>query len=110
MLTIKRTCTNKIITRALASDSKPLLAILLPDADDCIPCTDIQHMNELLDQNPKAIIVYNQHPQTSQLIDQLQISAAQIFIEIRQDTKGVLGLQALRKQDGRAETLELVYL
>ena len=109
MLTIKRTCSIKIITRALAYDSKPLLAILLPDADDCIPCSDPQQLVQLLEQNSSAIIVYNQHPQTAQLIDKLQTSAAQIFIEIRQDTKGVLGLHALRKQNGQVKTLELVY-
>lgn len=109
MLTIKRTCTNKIITRALAYDSRPLLAILLPDADDCIPCSDPQQLGQLLEQNSSAIIVYNQHPQALQIIEKLHKPVAQIFIEIRQDTKGVLGLHALRQQKGRMETLELIY-
>lgn len=109
MLTIKRTCTNKIITRALAHESRPLLAILLPDADDCLPCSDLQHMNQLLGQNPDAIVVYNQHPRATEFIDKLQAPVAQIFIEIRQDTKGVLGLHALRKKNGQVITLELVY-
>ena len=109
MIKIKRTCTHKIITRALALGSKPLLAILVPDAEDCIPCTGLQELGALLKKEPKAIIVYNQHPLAAQLIDALQAPADQVFVEIRQDTKGVLGLHALRKQNGRSETLELVY-
>lgn len=109
MVTIKRTCTNNIITRALCYESKPLLAILLPDAEDCIPCSDRQQLTEQLEQDPRGIIIYNQHPLAAQLIDSLQTPMDQIFIEIRQDTKGVLGLHALRKQKGRQETLELVY-
>ncbi|MCH7882194.1 MAG: hypothetical protein IIB69_11605 [Proteobacteria bacterium] len=109
MVKIKRTCTNKIITRALALESKPLLAILTPDAEDCIPCSDLQQLGKLLKKDPRAIIVYNQHPLATQLIDSLQAPKDQIFVEIRQDTKGVLGLHALRKQNGQPETLELVY-
>ena len=109
MLTIKRTCTNKIITRALAYDSRPLLAILLPNADDCIPCSDPRQLDRLLEQNSSAIIVYNQHPQALRIIEKLHKPVAQIFIEIRQDTKGVLGLHALRQQKGQMETLELSY-
>ena len=33
----------------------------------------------------------------------------QIFIEIRQEIKGVLGLHAIRINHGQQETLELVY-
>ena len=109
MLTIKRTCTNKIITRALGHDSKPMLAILLPNAEDCIPCADPQQLSKLLEENSDAIIVYNQHFAARQMIEALELSEAQIFIEIRQDTRGVLGLHALRNQSGQRETLELVY-
>ncbi len=109
MVKIKRTCTNKIITRALQLDSKPLLAILTPDAEDCIPCSDLQQLGALLVKEPGAIVVYNQHPQATQLIGLLQAPADQIYLEIRQDTRGVLGLHALRKQNGQPETLELVY-
>jgi hypothetical protein len=34
MLTIKRTCTNKIITQAIAYDDQPLTAILPQNAED----------------------------------------------------------------------------
>jgi len=109
MVTIKRTCANKIITRALAHDSKPLQAVLLPDAEDCIPCSNQQQLSQQLEQDPRGIIIYNQHPHAALLIDNLKTPVDQIFIEIRQDTKGVLGLHALRKKNGRPETLELVY-
>ena len=39
----------------------------------------------------------------------MKTPAAQIFIEIRQDTKGVLGLHAFRHQGQKRETLELIY-
>jgi len=109
MLTIKRTCTNKIITRALRLDSKPLVAILRHGAEDCEPCSDQQQLQKLLDEYPEAIIVYNQHRDSINLIEGLQTPPTQVFIEIRQDTKGVLGLHAIRKTGHQSETLELNY-
>lgn len=109
MLTIKRTCTNKIITRALGLGGKPLFAILRHGAEDCEPCPDLQQLQRLLDENPEAMIVYNQHEESIKLIECLQTLATQVFIEIRQDTKGVLGLHAIRKTGHRQETLELSY-
>ncbi len=109
MLTIKRTCTNKIITRALAVEGKPLVAILRPGAEDCEPCFDRQQLQNLLDENPQAMIVYNQHEDAINLVKHLVTPPAQVFIEIKQDTKGVLGLQATLDNHGQQETLELIY-
>ncbi len=109
MLSIKRTCTNKIITRALELDGKPLVAVLRQGAEDCEPCSDVQQLQNLLEEYSQAIIVYNQHEEAIKLINLLQLPAAQIFIEIRQETKGVLGLHAIRNIGGQQETLELVY-
>ena len=109
MLTIKRTCTNKIITRALGLNGKPMVAILRPGAEDCEPCVDAKQVQKLLDESPEAIIVYNQHQESIRLIEHLHTTAAQVCIEIRQDTKGVLGLHAIRFNGDRQETLELIY-
>lgn len=109
MLRIKRTCTNKIITRALGLEGKPLVAVLLPDAEDCIPCADAEQLRNLMDEFSEAIIVYNQHQDSVKLIAQLVTMPAQVFIEIRQDTKGVLGLHAIRSIGDQQETLELIY-
>jgi len=109
MLTIKRTCTNKIITRALRLDGEPLVAILRQGAEDCEPHSDLQQLQDLLDEYSDAIIVYNQHQDAIRLIEGLQTSPTQVFIEIRQDTKGVLGLHAIRNTGDRQETLELIY-
>ena len=109
MLTIKRTCTNKIITRALRLDGEPLVAILRQGAEDCEPHSDLQQLQDLLDEYSDAIIVYNQHQDAIRLIEGLQTSPTQVFIEIRQDTKGVLGLHAIRKSGHQQETLELIY-
>ncbi len=110
MLTIKRTCTNKIITRALMLEDQPLIAILRPGAEDCDTCEDEHQLLDKLNKNPGSIVVYNQHPNAIELIDQLKLPAEQIFIEIRQDTKGVLGLHAVRRGESRQQTLELNYL
>lgn len=109
MLTIKRTCTNKIITRALKMEGNPLVAILRPDAEDCEPCTDVQQLQNQLQQSPEAIIVYNQHQDAIKWIEQISASPQQVFIEIRQDTRGVLGLHAMRNEGDRQQTLELIY-
>jgi RNase P protein component len=110
MLTIKRTCTNKIITRALMLEGQPLIAILRPGAEDCDPCEDEHHLLDQLEKNPESIIVYNQHREAIELVSQLQLPAKQIFIEVKQDTKGVLGLHAIRRNETRQQTLELNYL
>ena len=109
MLTIKRTCSNKIITRALQSENKPLIALLALNAEDCEPCSDATQLTQGLKQRPQSAIVYNQHPDALNLVANLDLPAQQLFIEITQDTKGVLGLQALRRNKNQRETLELVY-
>jgi len=109
MLTIKRTCSNKIITRALDYQDKPLTAILLPNAEDCEICNGSKGLQARLDANPRAIIVYNQQAEAIALVEALKVSPAQVFIEIRQDTKGVLGLQAFHKKDHAPEALELLH-
>ena len=109
MLTIKRTCTNKIITRALRLDGEPLVAILRQGAEDCEPRSDLQQLQDLLDEYSDAMIVYNQHKDAIKLIELIKVPPTQVFIEIRQDTKGVLGLHAIRNTCHRHETLELNY-
>ena len=109
MLTIKRSCSIKILTRALHTEGAPLVALLLPDAEDCEICIDQDQLQASLDANPQAIIVYNQQADAISLVQSLHLVPTQIFIEIRQDTRGVLGLHAIRKQDGIAETLELIF-
>jgi hypothetical protein len=109
MLTIKRTCTNKIITRALQLEGQPLIAILCPGADDCTPCENEDQLLDLLEKNPGAMIVYNQHADAIKLINQLRCPTNQVFVEIRQDTKGVLGLQAEFRSSAGLEPLELNY-
>ena len=106
MLTIKRSCSNRIITRALAAGDHPFTAILLPEAEDCIPAADLQ---QFFAQNPGSMIVYNQHPDALNLVKNLQTPEQQIIIEIRQETRGVLGLQAKYKNSPAGEILELIY-
>ena len=109
MLTIKRTCSNKIITRALDSEGRPLLALLQPGAEDCEVCSDRDQLQAGIDANPQAMIVYNQQADAIALVEGLEVAPTQVFIEIRQDTKGVLGLQAYHKKDHAPEALELFH-
>ena len=109
MLAIGRGCSYRIITRAVQHTDRPLVGLLDPGADDCECDLDADQLTAALVANPRTIIVYNQHPDALALIDQLQLPEGQLLIEIRQDTKGVLGLQALRKSAAGEETLDLVY-
>lgn len=90
-------------------DGRPLVALLMPAGEDCEPCLDQHQLQVNLDANPEAIIVYNQQADAGALVEKLNTPATQIFIEIRQDTKGVLGLHAFRHRGQKSETLELIY-
>ena len=109
MLTIKRTCSNKIITRALDTEDSPLVALLMPDAEDCEVCLDREQLQARLEADPQSMIVYNQQADAIALVESLEVPPAQVFIEIRQDTRGVLGLQAYHKKDHAPEALELFH-
>lgn len=109
MLTIKRTCSNRIITRALASEQQPLVALLEPGAEDCEVCFDPDQLQARLDASPETIIVYNQQADAIALVQTLVVDPARVFIEIRQDTKGVLGLQAYHQKNREPEALELFH-
>ena len=109
MLTIKRTCSNKIITRARECEGQPLVALLEPNAEDCEVCLDRNQLQTRLDADPQTMIVYNQQADAIALVESLDVDPAQVFIEIRQDTKGVLGLQAYHKKGHEPEALELFH-
>ena len=109
MLTIGRSCSYRIITRAVNAEDRPLVGLLLPGANDCEPCGDADQLQIALQAHPETIIVYNQHADAVALVDALSVPESQIFIEIRQDTRGVLGLHAQRRHGTDRETLELVY-
>lgn len=109
MLTIKRTCSNKIITRVLTVGNAPFIAILLPGADDCVVADENHPIPMLLKQNPGSFVIYNQHPLAQAELDKLDLDDEQIVIEVRQETRGVLGLQARYHRDNPGQFIELVY-
>ena len=86
MLTIKRTCSNKIITRARECEGQPLVALLEPNAEDCEVCLDRNQLQTRLDADPQTMIVYNQQADAIALVENLDVEPAQVFIEISQDT------------------------
>jgi len=94
MPSIRRSCSNRIITRALEAEGRPLLAMSQPGVEVCEIGADAKQLRTRLEAVAQAIIVYNQQADASALVDRLEPSPAQVFIEIRQDFRGVLGLQA----------------
>ncbi len=109
MLTIKRNCSYRIITRAVQLGDQPLVALLMPGGEDCEPCLDQNQLQARLDASPQAIVVYSQQAKARTIVESLNTSSSQIYIEIRQDTKGVLGLHAIRYRGQKPETQELIY-
>ena len=109
MMTIRRSCSYRIITRAVNTEGQPLVGLLTPGADDCEPCLDADQLQAALKARADTVIVYNQHADALALVDTLSVPEDQVFIEIRQDTKGVLGLHAVRRSKLDNETLELIY-
>ncbi len=108
-LTIRRTASYRIITHALEHGDRPLVGLLEPGADDCQTGLDPDQLRAKLDANPDAIIVYNQQADAMALVDSLDAGPDQVYIEIEQDTKGVLALYAHHRVAGERQTLELVY-
>jgi hypothetical protein len=109
MMTIRRSCSYRIITRAVNAEGQPLVGLLAPGADDCELCLDADQLQAAVKARADTVIVYNQHADALALIDTLKLPESQVFIEIRQDTKGVLGLHAVRRSKPDNETLELIY-
>ena len=109
MPTIRRRASYRIITRAVQHDGEPITGLLPAGADDYLPCDDGDELLTQLEQQQDAYVIYNQHPAARKLIDGLAFPDDQVFVEIRQDTKGVLGLHALRHGEPGDETLELIY-
>jgi hypothetical protein len=97
------------MSRAVQMGDQPLVALLMPAGEDCEPCVDQNQLQASLDKNPQAIIVYNQQADARALVEKLKTPATQVYIEIRQDTKGVLGLHAIRYRGQKPQTLELIY-
>ena len=109
MLTIQRSCSYKIITRALRASGEPLVGLIYPGAEDCEYSLDPDQLKASLESCSGTFIVYNQQAEALALVVKLQLPAEQVLIEIRQDTKGVLGLHAMRKTGAKTETLDLIY-
>ena len=105
MLTIARETSNRIISAALMRNNQAFTAVLPAAAADYIAVESTEALRTTLVQNPQALVIYNQNEAAQARIDSITFDHQQIFIEIRQETRGVLGLQARR---GTA-LLELVY-
>ena len=73
---------------------QPPVALLEINARDSKARLDRDQLQGALEADPDAIIVYNQQADATTLAKSLVVSPAQVKFEIRQETKGVLGLQA----------------
>lgn len=99
MLKIDRSCSQRIITTALQHQSDPLLGLLEADGHRFTLFPDRASLTEALARQPGLIVVHNQHPEALSSINLMNLSASQVVIEIREETRGVLGLQATRHGD-----------
>lgn len=85
------------------------MAQLMPGGSDCETCLDQNQLQASLEAHPGAIIVYNQQAEALALVDRLAVPGSQVFFEVRQDTRGVLGLHAISNRDDSPKTLDLIY-
>ena len=99
MLKIERSCSQRIITAALKNPSSALLGLLDAEGVQFTIYPDQQSLNEALMSQPGAIVVHNQNHEAKTSIAEMNLSDSQLVIEIREETKGVLGLQATRFGD-----------
>lgn len=105
---IKRKTATKIMARAMESHETCLLAVM--DSNEAIEyCSNLDEVNEKLNTQTAAILIYNQNKQALDIIDQVIMKDAQQSIEVFQDTEGVFGLRAyqLRGKLQTPVTLEL---
>jgi hypothetical protein len=107
MLNIYRKAAINLITWAINSDGKALVGLLSPQDEDCRVYTDSAELRELIKQNDGDMVVYNQHPKAVEFATSLFPEITRTLIEIRQDTKGVLGLQA-RSADGSKRYMDYI--
>lgn len=99
MLKIDRSCSQRIITTALKHHAKPMLGLLDASGQQFSAYPDRETLVDALAKHPDAIVVHNQNPDARSMINTMDLSAAQIVIEVREETKGVLGLLATRHGD-----------
>ncbi len=99
MLKIDRSCSQRIITSALQHHSSPLIGLLDADGKQFTPYPDLESLQQALSRKPDSMIVYNQDAGARSTIHAMDLSDSQIVIEIREETRGVLGLQATRHGD-----------
>ena len=106
MLKIDRSCSQRIITTALKHHAKPMFGLLNASGQEFSAYPDGDRLADALAQQPDAIVVHNQNPDARSTINAMDLSAAQIVIEVREETKGVLGLLATRHGDHSAIPME----
>lgn len=106
MLKIDRSCSQRIITTAIKHSSEALLGLLDASGSRFQTYPDGEQLLAALASEPTAMIVHNQHNQARSAIASLDLPASQIVIEIREETRGVLGLQATRQGDHSEISME----
>jgi len=86
------------MSRALSHSDQCLVGVINPD--ESLLCSDnaIQ-VNELLQNNPDAVLIYNQSANASSIRQNILLQDGQQCIEIFQDIEGVFGLRAYQQFD-----------
>jgi hypothetical protein len=102
---IARSLATRLMQRALRHEDSPLLALI--DDQRLIQAESPEGWLRQAADSPRAVRVYNQHPEALAIVESLPALDDERRIEIFQDTEGVFGLRAYRF-DGklaRPETL-----
>ena len=97
------------MTRAIRDHETCLLCLLAQN--QTLHCDEVcEDIPALLEEDPQAVLVYNQNADSLQLKDSIVWRDGQQSIEIFQETEGVFGLRAWRL-DGKLQTpVTLEYL
>jgi hypothetical protein len=99
---INRRLANRIMTRALSQSDQCLVGII--NSDESLLCSDnAPQINQLLQNNPQAVLIYNQSANASSIRQDILLHDGQQCIEIFQDIEGVFGLRAYQ-QCGKIQT------
>ena len=78
MMTIRRSCSYRIITRAVNAEGQPLVGLLAPGAEDCELCLDADQLQAAVKARADTVIVYNQHADALALVDTLNVPESQV--------------------------------
>lgn len=105
---ISRVTSTRIMSKAIQAPQSCLLGLLEP-------CESVSYfdspadLEQAIQSQASAVIVYNQHPDAIQFMEDHPLSEGQFSIEIFQDIEGVFGLRAYTMEDRMLRPVEITF-